>query len=375
LDRNGREAGHSIHPLSGFGWWRVTADALWVWWRGSVVGGNPHAPLIRVPFDPRAGRFSAHIDTVYTGRITAFDVTRDGGTVILDEGTTEFSAWTLDLADAFQGIFSEKHRLLRGTSPIDVQLAPAGDDLLVRRSGGTGSRDQLSVVPFTGGAETSLPLSGSLVGWGWVRWAPNSALVAVHERTALGSRLTLIDRQTGGRRASFGVPDSSLGEWTTLPDDGWAWWPLGTETIKVIRRGESAPKTLPLPSWYTGAIDLSSCSDGENVALTGWGPAPGVDTLGVSVLSLRDGTSTQWISMAAEGGWAAFLPDHSMLLQIRETQETVILYRLRGPGQLQRLGAIPRPVERLTVSDDLKRAAIVTRDYHGDAWMYRVARP
>jgi hypothetical protein len=48
---------------------------------------------------------------------------------------------------------------------------------------------------------------------------------------------------------------------------------------------------------------------------------------------------------------------------------------MRSPGQIDRLGAIPRPVHGLTVSNDLKRAVIVTRDYHGDAWMYHVVRP
>jgi len=88
-----------------------------------------------------------------------------------------------------------------------------------------------------------------------------------------------------------------------------------------------------------------------------------------------DAGTRRWRTMPAEGGWGRILPDHSMLLQIRETQETVAFYRLRGPGQIDRLGAIPRAADRVSVSNDLKRAAIVTRDYHGDAWMYHVVRP
>lgn len=106
MDRKGREGGSTAgHPFADFGSGsaRVAADALWTWRGGSVSGGDPRAPLIRIPFDARTGRFSGHMDTVYTGRITAFDVTRDGGTVILDEGSADFSVWAMDLADAFHG--------------------------------------------------------------------------------------------------------------------------------------------------------------------------------------------------------------------------------------------------------------------------------
>jgi hypothetical protein len=312
------------------------------------------------------------MDTVYTGRITAFDVTGDGGTVILDEGTAEFSVWAMDLADAFRGVFSDKHRLLRATTPLDAFLTRAGEELLVRRSGGSNSLDQLSVIPFEGGAETPLPLSGSLID---LSWPPDPTQVAVFERSSTGIVFRLLDRRTGGSRTPFSVPDSAIAGWTPLPDDGWAWFPIGTRTIRIQRRGERTPRSFPLPRWFNGADVLTAGQDGATVVVTGWGPSPILDTLGVGVLSLRDGAFTPWVSMFAEGGWGRFLPDHSMLVQIRETVETVTLYRLRGPGQLERLGAIPRPVERLSVSNDLKRASIVTRDYHGDAWMYHVVRP
>ncbi len=116
-------------------------------------------------------------------------------------------------------------------------------------------------------------------------------------------------------------------------------------------------------------------SDGATLAVSGWGPAPTRTRCGVSMLSLRDGTFTPWASIVAEAGEGSILPNHSILVEVAETFETVTLYHVRGPGQVERLGTIPRPVQRLSVSNDLKRAAIVTRDYHGDAWMYRVVRP
>jgi WD40-like Beta Propeller Repeat len=372
LNRNGREGGRSIHPLGGRPWVRVSADALWSWWPGPLFAGDPHAPLVRIPFDARTGRFAEHSDTVYTGRITAFDVTADGGTVILDEGGTEFSIWTMGLADAFRGAFSEEHRLLRSTTPIDAVLALAGDQLPVRRSRGGPSGDQLSVMPLGGGAETLLPLSGKLNNLSWTL-DPN--LVATIEETPAGLVFRLIDRRSGATAGTFSAPDSAIGGWAALPGDRWAWFPTGTRTIKVQGRGDRAPKTFALPRWFDEADVLIPGPDGATLAVTGWGPSPVVDTLGVSVLSLRDGTFTPWSSTFAEGGWGRLLPDQSMLLQVRESQETASLYRLRRPGQAERLGTVPRPVDRLSVSIDLKRALIVTRDYHGDAWMYHVVRP
>jgi hypothetical protein len=51
------------------------------------------------------------------------------------------------------------------------------------------------------------------------------------------------------------------------------------------------------------------------------------------------------------------------------------LYRVRGPRRVDRLGTIPRPVTSFSASKDLRRAAVVTQEYHGDAWMSRVVRP
>ena len=60
------------------------------------------------------------------------------------------------------------------------------------------------------------------------------------------------------------------------------------------------------------------------------------------------------------------------MLVIWETQETVALYRVRGPGQVERLGTIQRPVVSISVSGDLRRVTVGTREYKGDAWMYKV---
>jgi hypothetical protein len=46
-----------------------------------------------------------------------------------------------------------------------------------------------------------------------------------------------------------------------------------------------------------------------------------------------------------------------------------------GPGEVKRLGAITRPIAAVSASGDLQRAAILERNYHGDAYMSRIVRP
>ena len=76
-----------------------------------------------------------------------------------------------------------------------------------------------------------------------------------------------------------------------------------------------------------------------------------------------------------EGGDLDALKDGSFLLRLHDTPETVSLYHLLGPGRVVKLGTIPARVSSLSVSEDLKRAAVVVREYHGDASISRVVRP
>jgi tRNA A-37 threonylcarbamoyl transferase component Bud32 len=369
IDRQGREGGRIMWRATG-GPVALSADAGWA--QSLQAGANPRPPIIRVPFDPRTGRFSGTRDTVYTGQVTQFSVTADGGTLVLDEGTSDYSAWTLDLRDALHGAFADEHRLSRSTTPINIDLTPAGNRVLIRRIGGASAGgDQLAVVPFTGGTETPLPFSGSLLGW---TIGQDSDLVALAEKTAAGVRFILTDLRNGARRTPFAIPDSMILDGAPLRDGGWVWIPAGGRTIRVQRRGDPAPKSLPVPDWYLGASGVAPAPEKEEAAITGFDAAT-YDSLGLSVMSLADGKVTPWVAIFGERSWFRWLPDGSILLSIWETQESVTLYRVRGPGRVERLGAIPRPVTSFSASSDLRRAVVVTKEYHGDAWMSRVVRP
>jgi hypothetical protein len=91
-------------------------------------------------------------------------------------------------------------------------------------------------------------------------------------------------------------------------------------------------------------------------------------------MSLADGKVTPWFTTTAVGAELDRLKDGSFLMRVHDTPETYSLYHLLGPGRFVRLGAIPRKVSSLSVSGDLKRAAVVVREHHGDAWMSRVMR-
>jgi hypothetical protein len=119
--------------------------------------------------------------------------------------------------------------------------------------------------------------------------------------------------------------------------------------------------------------DLNVDQRGERLALTGWNLGTG-DSIGVAVVPADGGTPVMWAASAAEGGDGTFLSDGSILWSVYDTQESATFYRLTAPGHLERIGAVPRAIRSIQVSNDLKRASVNVREYHGDAWITRLTR-
>ena len=93
------------------------------------------------------------------------------------------------------------------------------------------------------------------------------------------------------------------------------------------------------------------------------------------MISLPDGRPTRWATFFGEDvAKAKFLADGSVVIPVWETQESVTLYRLRGPGRIERVGTIPRPVEQMSVASDGRRVVVSTREFQGDIWLARIAR-
>jgi hypothetical protein len=128
-----------------------------------------------------------------------------------------------------------------------------------------------------------------------------------------------------------------------------------------------------VPKWYEGIFGLDVDPTGQRLLMIGWN-AGSNDSLGLATVPVDGGVPVMWARSYAEGGEAGFLADGSVLFEPSPTQESVALLQVRGPGDIRALGIVPRPVAGVRVSADLKRALVIERRYHGDAWMSRIVR-
>jgi hypothetical protein len=363
MDRSGRVADHVINSCTCAG--RASTDALWL----ERSGGASGAGIVRVGLDQASGRLASRQDTLFTGVFTGFSVTADGASLVLDEGTYEYGLWALELGDALRGKFPENRRLVRSSTQVSAAVSPDGKRLLVRRvlptSAGK-SEARLSIMPFEGGSEVPLGGAGAPIGSGWV----DSVTVATATQTPRGLHLARVDLRTGAERGALDLPDSLVFDFVPLPD-GWAWIPPGGGRL-VVRQG-GRTRQIPKPDWFNLLTTVSASPDGR-IVYTGWN-ASTFDTLRIDVLSPDGGNATRWAAFFAETGSGYFLSDGSVLFTVFGTEESVTLYRVTGPGRVERLGTVPRPVAAITVSKDGRRATVLARDYHGDAWLSKLAKP
>jgi hypothetical protein len=325
---------------------------------------------VRVGLDPASGKLSKRQDTLYAGRFTNFTVTGDGGSIVIDEGTTETSFWALEVADAIKGRFSDARRLEKTSTPLTAQISPNGARILLSRTVPTSSgasERRLSVIPFDGGAEAVLNSQGSPVGAFW----SDSVTVAIETQTERGTHVALLDVRTGAPGRTLDLPDSIYRDIEPLAD-GWSWIPADADRVVIQRAGKATE--FPQPAWFASLSGQSHDPGRPRLAVSGWNTGSN-DTLGVIVIPLDGGAPVTWVRAFSESGSGHFLVDGTLLLTNRATQEFMSLVRVRTPGHLEIIGTIPRPVRAVSVSDDLRRAAVTTSDYHGDAWMSRVVRP
>ena len=74
-------------------------------------------------------------------------------------------------------------------------------------------------------------------------------------------------------------------------------------------------------------------------------------------------------------GWFVLSERRSILFTPWDTPESAVLYKVSGPGRLDWLGAVTRPIAGISVSSDLERIGVLESNYHGDAFMSRIVRP
>jgi hypothetical protein len=242
--------------------------------------------------DRATGRFASRQDTVYYGIFSSFSVTADGASLALDDGTYDFSAWAVDLADALHGRFPDARRVLRASTAVGTGISPDGQRLLLYRTLPTAagqSEVRLSVMPFGGGAEVPVRYTGTLLGAKW----QDSVTLEYAGQTKTGLHLALADVRSGAERHPLDLGDSLVQDFAALPD-GWAWIPVGGQRIVV--QGAAGRREIGKPAWAGSLTWLATMADGRSLSYTSWN-AGTFDTMRVDVVPATGGSATPWVSM------------------------------------------------------------------------------
>ena len=342
---------------------RVTSDALWI----QVPAG-----VIRVPIDSRTGTFG-HPDSLLIGFRGSFDVTADGGGVAFGDGTARHDLWALSVSDALRGRFPTSPRL-SSTSSIQAAPSPDGSRFLLRRllASTAGERVAFAVVPLAGGAEVvhvpPAEINGNLFGW-----TPDGASFWYVEHDRVGWRFVTVDSRSGTRLGAFAVSDEMVRDADPLGGGGWAWIAQSVVEVHVQQPGEREPRTLSLPEGVARAFGVMASPYDARLTTLGWN-ATG-DSILVHVISLPEGRATRWAAFFGEGVHGVYwLTDRSIMIAVAETQGSATVYRIRGPGQIERAGTVPRPIEGFGVSRDGRRVLIRTMESRDDIWLARLRR-
>ena len=363
FDRSGKVADRVVNSCTCPG--RITNDALWL-----TRSGTGFESIVRMGIDPATGKLATRQDTLLSGNFNNFSVTADGTTLVIDDGTSDDRLWAVEFADAMANRFAEDRSRVRGSTRVRAGLSPDGGRLLLGRAlpSSTGQSEvRYSIMPYEGGPETLLNLTGSIRSVSWL----DSVTVVYRAQTATGLHAGLVDVRTGPLPGGLDLPDS-LARGVTPVAGGWAWIPSTGDRAVVERGGKRVE--IPMPRWFDALVNLDADKAGERLVMVGWNTGTN-DSLGVAVVSTDGGTPAIWGTSYAEDGGVGFLADGSLLFQVKPTQESIALLQVRGPGDIKRLGVVPRPVAGVSVSSDLKRALVIERTYHGDAWMSRIVRP
>jgi hypothetical protein len=362
IDRSGKVADHVVNACTCGG--IAATDAVWL----ARAGDGLEESVVRIAIDRSNGHFSARQDTMTRAVFTAFSVTGDGQSMVMDEGTFDNAVWAVPLADALKGALPDDRRILRASSEVGATVSPDGERLLVGRLvalPGGHSELRFSVMPFDGGAETPLSARGTVRR---ARWSDESH-VAIGALVPGGLRLSELDVQSGAERNVLQLSDSALRDLDALPD-GWVWIAPTRDRLVVARHG--ARREYRAPAGFGGIYQLDVDRARRRVLYVGYGGATGDSTAVVS-LSLDDGKQTLLMTTSGEFGRVTASTTHAAVVGMARTQDSWELLAIDAPGQVTSLGTIGRPIASLSVSDDLRRATVMVRDYRADAWLNRVA--
>jgi hypothetical protein len=204
-----------------------------------------------------------------------------------------------------------------------------------------------------------------------VIWSDDST-VALRDRSPAGARLALADVRTGVVRAALVAPDRFPNPYAHLAVRRVGLGERGRPELSVQLSADTAPRRNPAPGLVWRDVHHGRLGDGRFVVFGGIERANRGFTWS-SVLSLADGAVTHWLTIFGEDVDVSWLNDGTLLLLLGDTPETYSIYHLLGPA-----GAEARRDSAKVSSCPFRKissvAAVVVRNYHGDAWMSKVVR-
>ena len=364
VERDGKKISSLSMPRGMDGGGGMSSDALWIY---AMLPATTLRNMIRVPLDTATGKLSQRGDTVYVGRSTGMSVSGDGSTLVYDEGVTSLSGWALPFDDLVANRFSSRNPVVTATGGLRGSISPDGTmSVIGRENPQRGS--EFSVVPF--GSTREIPIPGRH------RDAVplDSTTIKIADLTDSSTVLSLFDYRTKRRSAvrsinAVGLPDH------TRAGNAWAWIPSDGRSIEIQRDDESKPRRINLPRWYKDIFWVSGAPDGK-IAFAGW-QAPNEDSLGVGIYSPEENRFKQAYTTFGEGGGTSWMADGSLIAIINDTPESETFYHIREGRPPTRLGSTPRLISQnitVSISRDLRRAFIITRDDRRDVWMSKVVR-
>ena len=307
FDRSGNVADHVLNSCTCPG--RITGDALWL-----TRSGVGFESIVRIGHrSRRPASWRRAQDTLLSGNFNNFSVTADGSTLVVDDGTQDYSLWALEAGRRAEGQVRRDRsgwsrpppgsaRSSRPTAAACCSLGPCPAAPAAPNGASPCCRSR-------GGSETPLNIPGSPRGAAWA----DSVTVSVSSQTATGVRVSLVDVRTGAVDRSIDIPDSLVRSVVPLPD-GWAWIPSTADRV-VVRRGAKATD-IPKPSWFGELNGLSADPAGQRLAMIGWN-AGTYDSLGVAVVPAAGGTPALWATSAGRAGrrelsWRRVDPLHAV---------------------------------------------------------------
>jgi hypothetical protein len=363
IDRQGNATDHLVNACTCGG--VASSDAVWM----ARAGPTLAEAVVRVAIDPVTGRFATKQDTIYSGRFSGLSVTADGTRFVVDDGSEDFNIFTMPLTEILAGKFPQSGPMMKASTQLTAVVSPDGNRVLKRQSlpdANGSSETRLTVMPFGGGQETPIELDGRLFGSGWA----DSVSLAVGIQNPKGLKFKVIDVRNGTSTNELQISDSVMRSAAPVPN-GWAWIPASSDRIIIEQSGKR--REIRKPAWFEIVTNLSMSPDGTRILYQGWGKNTN-DSVAFETVPIGGGSPTRLFTTSADHVNHFWLADGSILVNVWDTPESLSMYKVKGPGQVEKLGTVPHLVSNFNVSSDLKRAVLGWRERKTDAFVYRVVK-